>query len=102
MQYLDYVIYAAVWVAGIVCGGLWARRGIPIVTPPTPTLLAPRSDTWTSGDIAPFRVVTIQDGVVRYEGSRGALARRCIEGLRKSGGEWCAYRDGVVWDWGPR
>ena len=50
---------------------------------------------------APFRVVTL-DGEVHYEGTSGGDARRCIEGLRSQQVEWRAYRDGNVWDWGPR
>ena len=67
---------------------------------PEPAVVHSHTETWTSGP-APFRVVTL-DGEVQYEGTKGGLARRTIEGLRCARAEWRAYRHGEIWDWGPR
>ena len=105
IEYLFWVLFAVLGFGG---GWIvWGRR----ITAPTrkavsetaehsPTLYRSESGTVSAGP-APFRVVTL-DGNVRYEGSSGASARRRIELLRSQGVEWRAYRDGVVWDWGPR
>ena len=104
IEYLFWAVYALLGF-----GGGWLVRGRRITTTTrkavadterSPTLYRSESGTVSAGP-APFRVVTL-DGNVRYEGSSGANARRRIELLRSQGVEWRAYRDGVVWDWGPR
>ena len=69
---------------------------LPVVTPALGTITS-----WSGEGPAPFRVVTL-NGAVRYQGAEGGTARRHIEVLRSERIEWRAYRDGRVWDWGPR
>ncbi len=103
-EYVEYLVWLMWGVAGFGVGRLTWRQNIvgapdlpslPVVTPELGTT------SWSGEGPAPFRVVTL-DGDVRYEGSEGGTARRYIEVLRSERIEWRAYRDGRVWDWGPR
>jgi len=38
----------------------------------------------------------------QYKGSDPVEAQVCIENLRRMGLNWKAYREGELWDWGPR
>lgn len=109
--YVEYLFWALFALLGFGGGWLvWGRTQHDLLRPTrkavdapaerSPTLYKSESGTVSAGP-APFRVVTL-DGNVRYEGRSGADARRRIELLRSQGVEWRAYRDGVVWDWGPR
>ena len=97
-EYVEYLV----WAMFAVCGfglGRFRRRSKVMVVPDVASL--PVTAPWSGSGPAPFRVVTLA-GEVRYEGERGGLARRHIEALRAERIEWRAYRDGMVWDWGPR
>ncbi len=107
-EYVEYLVWLMWGVAGFGVGRLTWRQnivGAPYL-PSLPKLKIQNADTftitsWSGEGPAPFRVVTL-DGDVRYEGSEGGTARRHIEVLRSERIEWRAYRDGRVWDWGPR
>ncbi len=101
-EYVEYLVWLMWGVAGFGVGRLTWRQKF-IGAPPLPAV-APEPLTitsWSGEGLAPFRVVTL-DGDVRYEGAEGGPARRHIEVLRSERIEWRAYRDGRVWDWGPR
>ena len=106
-DYVEFGIWLMWAVLGFGVGRFtWRNKTVyeaPQVAPETQTVdvLMPTTATWAGDGPAPFRVVTLGGGV-RYEGTEGGAARRHIEVLRKEGVEWRAYRDGSVWDWGPR
>ncbi len=78
-----------------------------------PPAVAPAPEALPTGYVTPvpdnlsgmppqFKIWTVVDGAVCYEGDQGIDARRCIEALRATGVEWASERDGKPWDRGPR
>ncbi len=106
-EYLFWALFAFLGLGG---GWLMWGRAVAPTKPelsvsagkPKRTIRRPKSDkALPAPGASPFRVVTL-DGNVRYDGPSGADARRSIELLRSQDVEWRAYRNGQVWDWGPR
>ena len=91
------------WIALIVFAGLvgWFLRGKrrPVLASVADPVRLKSNETLTNG--VKFRVAT-KAGVLCYEGRSGANAKREIEKLRSEGQTWQAFRDGGLWDWGPR
>ena len=108
-DYVGFGIWALWAVFGFGVGRFtWRNKTVYEVIPsmvppdgPTITHELPTTTSWAGSGPAPFRVVTL-DGDVRYEGGDGATARRHVEALRAENIDWRAYRNGRVWDWGPR
>ena len=104
MEYVEYLVWAMFAVGGFGVGRFARRRKVGrSVAMGSIGSVVGAGIAFAKGAApdVPFRVVT-QAGDVRYEGAEGGKARRHIEALRLERIEWRAYRDGRVWDWGPR